>query len=243
MANPRILYDNRFDDGTPVASSTASGYSVNNVTDWRAYTWWKPTAGPSTITVDCGSVKDADYGVVYAEPGTYEVRGSTDNFGASDALLGTITIAATGLGLALFTRAGYRYWRVRSTTGTPAIAIVAIGVAVELPNQMEGGFDPLGRKIHGTLNRSVAGHPLGRVVNFEEWSERVTLNFVSWAWLRDTWLPMWRTHLRDNPFVLAWETNLYPQELRLVVVKDQFASPHKLGNYAELTVDLTGVVT
>ena len=55
MSNPLILYDNRLDDGTPVATATESGYSVIYLRDWKTYTFWKgDTTDPSYVTVDCG---------------------------------------------------------------------------------------------------------------------------------------------------------------------------------------------
>lgn len=55
MANPLILYDNRYDDGTPTATVTESGYSVLYIKDWKAYTFWKGDAtDPIYLTVDCG---------------------------------------------------------------------------------------------------------------------------------------------------------------------------------------------
>lgn len=55
MANPLILYDNRYDDGTPIATVTESGYSVLYIRDWKAYTFWKGDAtDPTYLTVDCG---------------------------------------------------------------------------------------------------------------------------------------------------------------------------------------------
>jgi len=246
-AQPIILYENRFSDATPAASTTATGYSVLNVRDWRPYTWWKPTASPSTITVNCGSAKAADYGLVYAEAGTYEIRGSTDNFGASDVLKGTITLTATGLGLVQFASVSYQYWRVKSTSGTPAIAIASIGAALTIPAWPDQGFDPLGRKVHGEFNRSVMGNPLGRVTDWEEWSDELKFTLVStdtgWTWARNTFLPAWRAHLRDKPFVYAWEPGDHPTELVLVAARDEFSTPHQSGSLCDLRLPVTGVIT
>lgn len=52
MADPTILYDNRFSDAVPVASSTEAGFDVLNLRDWRPYTQWKPTAMTARVTVD-----------------------------------------------------------------------------------------------------------------------------------------------------------------------------------------------
>ena len=98
MQNPKIFHDNRLADGTPVASSTASGYNVLNLRDFRPYTWWKPDAMPATVTVDSGKPMQADSvflcGHDLGTQGTVvEVRGSDDNFAI--ALSGTAQAAAS----------------------------------------------------------------------------------------------------------------------------------------------------
>jgi len=86
---PKILHDNRLDDAAPVASTTAEDYDVLNLRDWRPYTWWKPTALPATVTVDCGMARAADYAYInghnlVSSHAAIEVRGSSDNFVTSD---------------------------------------------------------------------------------------------------------------------------------------------------------------
>src|SRR3990172_8530193 len=88
MANnyPKILYDNRLKDATPVASSTAAGdFNVLNLRDWKAFTWWKPQSLPATVTVDCGVARAADYAFVYGHDlvsshAAIAIEASNDNF-------------------------------------------------------------------------------------------------------------------------------------------------------------------
>src|SRR3954464_7747325 len=97
MASPKFLYDNRFNDAVPVASTTAAGdFNVLNLLDFRPYTWWKPTALPATVTIDSGSAKAADFAMIYGhdlftQGATLEIRKSTDNFAANDVLVATKT--------------------------------------------------------------------------------------------------------------------------------------------------------
>lgn len=183
----------------------------------------------------------ADYGLVYAEPGTYEVRGSVDNFQDSNSLLGTITLTETGLGAVFFASAVYPHWGVKSTTGVPAITIASIGRALEMPSYLDSGFDPMGREPQGQINVSEAGHALGSVTRFEEWSQSLKFPFVTWAWLRDTWQPAWAAHLRDEPFVFAWDSVGHADELRLVMRKGGYKGPHSPGSYADLSFDVSGI--
>lgn len=248
MALPRIYYDNRLADALPVASSTASGFSVANLLDWRPYTWWKPAALPATITVDCGSAKAADYALIYGhdlftQGCTVEVRGSTDNFAASDVLVATATPSSNDPVLLSFNAASYRYWRLRITgSAAPALAIAAVGSALQLPVGLAQGFDPVGRDIQGQSNSNEDGQPLGRVIKFERWSQRINLQRVSWSWLRDTFEPAWRAHLRSSPFAFGWDVGAYPGDIKLVTAGKKFESPHYAGSRCDLQIELSGVV-
>lgn len=243
---PQILHDNRLADATPAASTTAAGYSVLNVRDWRPYTWWKPTALPATITVDCGSAKAADYAAVYGhdlgtQGATLEIRGSTDNFATSNVLVASATPTDDDPIVLTWASASYRYWRARVTGSTmPSLAIVAIGAALPLPRRLLQGFDPVGRRVQGETNRSERGHPLGRNVQFESWSQQIAVR-VTWSWLRSTWLPAWKAHLRDTPFLFAWDPTDHADETRLVVAGDTFEAATEAGEAARLTLELSGV--
>lgn len=246
---PKILWDNRLADGTPVASSTAATYSVVNLRDWRAYTYWQPTSLPATVTVDCGSAKAADFGALFrhdlATQGvSVEVRGSTDNFSASDVLLASNT-PTTDLPLLLsFNSASYRYWRWRFTGGIsmPTVALAPIGAALAFELPLPYGFDPLGRKVVSARNRSVAGWPLGTVVEFEEWSENVSARNASQTWLRNTFLPAWDAHLVAEPFLFAWDPGDHPSEIYLTNVSGELRAPHQPLGRCDVSFALTGVV-
>lgn len=249
MARPKFLFDSRLNDAIPVASSTAAGaYDVLNLRAWRPYLWWKPAAMPATVTVDSGSAKASDYALIYGhdlatKAATVEIRGSTDNFGASNVLVATST-PATDLPLMLtFGSVSYRYWRVRLTgAAAPSLAIAAVGVALEAPVYLEDTFSPIDRKVQGQTNRNENGHPLGRIVNFEEWSETVTLRNVSWTWARNTFMPAWKAHLRGSPFGFIWDSALYPGDVLLVQAGDEVRIPHRAGSLCDVEISLQGVV-
>lgn len=244
---PKFLYDNRFADATPVASSTAAGYAVANLLDWKRFTWWQPTVLPATITVDCASAQAADYCVVFghdlaAQGATLEVRGSTDNFAASDVLVATVTPTSDKPILLTWASVSYRYWRIRITGSTvPSLAIVAVGAALEMPAYLDEGFDPTRSKAEGEVNRSVRGHALGRVSEFRSWSQGVKFSFVEWDWIRDTWRPAWQAHLEGTPFGFAWDGGDHADEVYLVESDGEYQTPHRAGSYADLSLELMGV--
>jgi hypothetical protein len=246
MTNPLALYDSRLNDAAPVASSTATGFDVLNLRDYRPYTWWKPSAIPATVTVDCGASVAADYLAVYAhELGstgcTIEVRKSSDNFAANDVLVATYTPTDDKPIVVLFTSTSSRYWRLRITTGTaPQMAIALLGRRLEFTEGLDDGFDPLGRETRAQYNVSVKGQPLGKVINYEEWSETIQIPLVTWSWLRDTFLPAWEAHLRSEPWLFSWNPDSYPKETWLVAATGGFKGPHRPGSYADLSIPVSG---
>lgn len=244
---PKFLYNSRFADAAPAASSTAAGFAVANLTDWRPYTWWQPSSLPATVTVDCGSAKAADYAALYAHDcasrgNTVEIRGSTDNFGASDVLVASSAPADDGPLVLTFASVSYRYWRLRIVNGTaPTIAIAAIGAALTMPRLLDAGFDPTTRQVVGVANRSENGHPLGRIVDWEAWEQALSWGLLSWSWIRATWVPAWIAHLRGSPYLFAWDAGDHPGESRLVQSSEGYETAHQVGELAELKLTVRGV--
>jgi hypothetical protein len=248
MTGPLVLYESRLNDATPVASSTAAGFDVLNLRDARAYTFWKPSAMPATVTVDCGSSKSADYLAVYnhdlfSRGCTIEVRKSTDNFAANDVLVATHTPTDDKPFVLLFTSTSSRYWRIRVLTGTaPTLAIAMLGVRLEIPAGVREGFDPIGRSEISQFNRSIKGHALGIVTDFAEWKESLVFELVSWTWVRTTWAAAWDAWLKSEPWLFAWNPDSYPKETYLVTRDGQFSTPHRSGALTDLQVPVTGVI-
>lgn len=248
MANPRILYESRLADATPVASSTASGdFAAVNLADWISWTFWKPATMPATVTVDSGSVKSVDYWTawghdLFTQGATIELRSSSDNFGGVDDLVDTLTPGDDKPFARYVTTPARQYWRLRVTgASAPTLAIAAMGVRLQLPEGLASGFDPIGRMPVGRLNRSVTGQPLGRAIDYEVWKQTLNFELLSWAFLRDSWLPAWEAHLKGDPFLFVWDPVGKPAELRYVNQANGFSSPHLAGEFTRLKVDLEGL--
>jgi hypothetical protein len=96
MGYPTFYYDNRMDDGVPAASSTAAGdYSPLNLRDWRPFTWWKPSAMPATVRVDCGVRRRADYAMLQGVFDQVQVVGSNDNWASEEVLVSSNVLMST----------------------------------------------------------------------------------------------------------------------------------------------------
>lgn len=244
--NPFIGWDNRFNDAVPVASSTVLGAAIN-LADFRPYTSWNPAALPATVTVDCAAAKYADKLCVFnhnlfSNGCTIEVYGSTDNFGASNVLLHTYVPTTNKPFVRDFASASYRYWRIRITGATaPTLTVVALGVGLELPVCLPWGFDPLARKVFGQTNISEQGLPLGTAVLFEQWVQSLNFQDVDNAWLRATFLPIWKAHLRGKPFLFAFDLTNNPTEIYLVEKDGDLKTPTSIANRSHLQFTVKGV--
>ena len=233
-------------------SSTAAGFSVDNLFDWRHYTWWKPATDPASgsvdIFIDMGSPTAADYLLIaghnLASTGcTLEVIASDNAFVSANYSIASAAPTTDAPLLLSFTSASHRWWMLRFYLGAaPTIAIAAIGAKLELPTWLPQGFDPTGRQVESTTNRNANGQPLGRVIDFESWQQTISLQSIPWSWIRDTFTPAWESHLRSKPFGFCWEPGSYADEVRLVVAGDRFDTPHRSGLLTDLSLDLSGVV-
>ncbi|MDJ0513088.1 MAG: hypothetical protein QNJ62_06560 [Methyloceanibacter sp.] len=419
MSRPAFLYDNRLDDGTPVASTTETGFDVLNLRDWKPYTFWKPTAVPATVTVDAGVPRPTDYALLwghnlYSSNVRFDVEHSSDNFVADTTTLsysaesdkplavyftevtkrywrlalsennlltrteefdhadwsllqasleanavlppGALTAAyrltqvtdafdnisqdvtltastnhrmsifakpddtvdsllriqdltagselanirigwvngvpstASSLGASNITyedqgdgwyRCGFQFTTSVNTSfqvqiqpdrdalgrslfvtgahvhaGTPnffynpvgagtqlipTIAIASIGKLLEMPAGLPQRFDPTMREPQGRLSRSAAGHPLGRTTDFEMWDADLRFRWASKAFVRGAWRTAWDSHMRDNPFVFAWDRGNYPEELFLVNQTRGYTSPHSSGDVVEIVMKVEGL--
>jgi hypothetical protein len=245
-AHPFIAWGNRFADAIPVASSTELGAAVN-LADFRPYRQWKPVTLPATVTVNCAAAKSADSLSVYNHNlftggCTIEVHGSTDNFVTSDVTIATKTPASNLPFVLNFTIASYQYWRIRITgTSAPTLSICALGVGMEFPTGLPYGFAPLDRKVFGQTNISEQGLPLGAAVNFEQWAHKLNFQNVDNAWIRSTFLPAWKAHLRGQPFLFAFDLTNYPDEIYLVERDGDLTIPTSMALRSNLQFGIKGV--
>jgi hypothetical protein len=245
---PTILHDSRLADGVLTASGTAAGYDVSFLTDFRPYTWWKPDALPATADMIGAAAGSADYALIYGhdlgtQGATVEIRGSDDGFAADDNLIASVSPGNDDPILLQFNTATYDDWRLRITgPSVPAIAIAAIGMKLTFTRRLQKGFDPIGRKVSGQTTRSVKGQPLGAVYDYEEWSESVHFRNLTMTWVRGTWKSAFDSHLKNLPFVFAWDPDDHADEIYLVQPLTSYKTPHQGGEFADLQFQLSGVV-
>lgn len=120
----RFFYTNLI-DATGVSfsasSSASSSLGPSNVAhEFKTKVWRTGTSSATEyVTIDLGSAQAATALILFAHTltgadGTLQLRGSTDNFAASDVLVASLTYAASVIS-STFSTATYRYWRVKFT--------------------------------------------------------------------------------------------------------------------------------
>lgn len=253
MEKPYILYDNRLDDGTPTATTTASGYSVMNLNDWRSYTYWKPSSTATQyITIDCGSAKSADSLAIFnhdlnTRGASISVECSSDNF-ATDVTVALASFAPSNDRpiFKTFTSISKRYWRLKITGLTAAcyIAILDIGVRITFERYLLEGFDPADETVKGESTDNITGSLLGSVLAYREKGVSFKLRLLTDSWFNNTFYPAWSNHLSLlKPFFWEWNYTNYPEQLFLVAVKPgaKLSAPYE-GLKRQTSLEFVGVI-
>ncbi len=253
MANPYILADNRFLDGTPIAAGTASGYSVLNIRDLKTFTKWKDSAAGSAryIKVDCGTPKAADtvalVGHNFGSAGAlFDVEYSNDGVSYTQILAPVYPSDDKAL-IRTFTKTTARYWYFGygSTTSPVEIAELMIGERITFPYPPDTPFVPSTLKIEADSNRSKTGQLLGTVVRYKPYKIAPKWSSLSRTWVDATFRPFWEGYASElKPFFWAWDVATFPSDVRFVTIDPESSMETPvtvLSSYDELSLEMVGV--
>lgn len=125
MAQPTLMFCDYGSTATVTASSTLNGLVATDILIATEDTYHSPTSTSSyNIVIDAGESITADavaFLGAYLDGVTVEVRGSTDNFSASDVQVsaGSALTANINSAWRAFTEASYRYWKF-NVSGHPS---------------------------------------------------------------------------------------------------------------------------
>ena len=229
-AKPIILYENRFEDGTPAATDTASGYYAANIRDLRTYTWHQfAAAGTKYYTVDCGEAKSADcLGIRGHNLGTAAASvsvESSDNGSDWTGRLAAFEPLNDRAILKTFTSASARYWRVKIVTAATAAkaAVLMLGVRLTMEKWPYGEFDPAPESPLSSSKYSQQGHLLGVLLDYVEIAITAKFQRLTPAWVETYFRPAWDGHIHaGRPFFWAWDITNHPSEVYLVQIADGY---------------------
>lgn len=215
---PRIGYSNLLDsdDATVTADEEADGYAKEFLSDWLSHTYWMPTTnGAHYVRASFGVAQPANYFAMYSNSvwetgGTIDLQYST-NGGSVWTTAATIMPVDNSPIYLPFAQILAADWRVR-VTSTPAakLGCVAFGVDLQLQRGDWIGFTPpeLGRDTDLTTTISDNGGFLGRSITRNMWSSKLDLDFLTFGWVYESWLPFIK-HAERKPFFMLWNENDY----------------------------------
>lgn len=219
VARPRVAYKNLFesDDVTITCDSEADDYAHQNAYDWLPHTHWMPeTGGPHWIQLVFGTAVSPNYFAFYgtdlaANGGTISLQYSL-NSGADWLDISSAVPADSAPFYENFEAIESTYWRVLMDSIDPSkIAVLAFGTDLEMERGQWIGVTPpdLGRDTDLTTIVSDAGAFLGRSVIRNLWRTKIDLDFLSFGWVYEKWLPFMK-HAELKPFFYKWNPSDYP---------------------------------
>lgn len=254
-AKPMILAENLFELGTPTATDTDADtqYDALNIMDRRTYTYWlAASAGTKYLTIDCGTVQDADTLAIighnlYTANATVSVEWSADGASWTEALAGFVPTSDGAL-LKTFTTATKRYWRIKVVTASIAakIAVAFIGARVDFPKSWPAAeFDPWTQQVVAQSTRSKTGNLLGNVLQYVGTRTTLSLKYLDATWIDGTFRPLWNTYLSQlYPVFFAWELTNHATEVHFVKIPDDYELVMPFSgraNLRNLELELEGV--
>ncbi|MBT9169413.1 MAG: hypothetical protein DDT19_02772 [Syntrophomonadaceae bacterium] len=252
MATPIILFDNRFLDGTPTATSAAAGFSVLNIRDGRTHTHWRAAhTGTNFISVDCGIARSANCVAVISHNllssgTTFSVESSTDNITWTVRLAG-FTPSSDRAFLRRFTSATARFWRVRTDAiGFPFLGVVMLGNELVFPFPPDTPYTPYRESIEAESSTGKTGHILGSVIRFK--SIEISARFSNFprGWVINNFKPFWNSHAsRLRPFFWAWDITAFPDMVFFVTIdkESSFEMPMSILPFVDsIELNMRGVM-
>ena len=230
---PYILKDNRFDDGSPVASATAAGYDIDSLFDLKTYTIWKGNGtSDHTITVDCGSAKTSNgLGIaglhnLFTCGANISIECSDDNFVADTTVaLAAFTVSSdNSVIFKKYTAVSKRYWRIKFTSlsAAPELAMLILGALFEFPRWVQSNYSPFVETIHSNTVRSNV-HTLGTAIDYYEKKMDPQFKNLDPTWVKNTFEPLWAYIKQLKPFFWVWNLTGRADEVYLVKLPDGFS--------------------
>lgn len=210
--DPIILWDNILAKKTLTASSEASGFPIENIFDWREWTYWKASSG-GLITIDF----DSDFETVNI------LAISGHNFGSGASSIGArIQIQqSTSSGFMIydilgnyypiddepfyfeFTQATKEYIRIEITDmdDPPYIAVAYMGDKMELPVGPEFSWDPDMQNTKAEKHKSYSGKVIATTVAIHQREVEVPFKRIPQSFVTSDLLPFLQTHYKEmQPF-------------------------------------------
>ncbi len=246
---PIILYDSILIGSSLSATATAAGFSVDNLDDFRSYTWWQaPSSGIVRIAIHCTAARGANmFGIVghdlFSKNATISVQHfSSDSVTAADwaTALAGFTPADDYAFLKAITPSTDLWWKITIECSTLVnIACVFLGEKLQFPAKPQVPVSPYSIGVEADSNRSKAGHLLGSVIRYKpvEISHNISAAESNYTWWSTNYWSFWLNHGSERkPFLYAMDLDAYPNDVFFVRLADDsaYALPMEMSGRVEM---------
>lgn len=247
---PLLLYNNKLITATLTGSATESGYDVQNVIDFRPYSFWKAGSAGSNFVRGYWAVAQSVSNVSVVGHNFFSVGATIyieySSNGSSWSAAASLTPASDDAILLNFASQTANYWRIRieNTLGQPYIGVLIFGVAIEFEWPPDAPFVPFTKISKAEVSESETGNFLGASVKFTQYElNHIFSNFTA-AWY-DTYFEPFMTNHGElyKPFVYAWDLTTKPKEVFFVTLKKDNARGDQISRldyYDLITLNMIG---
>lgn len=254
---PIILYDSIFTGSSMSASATAVGYSVENLPDYRSYTYWQaPSSGTVWIKIHCTAARAANaIGIVghdlFSKNATISLQHfSSDSVTAADWSTSIAGFTPTDDYALMKTFPGTTdlWWKITVECATLCkMAVVVLGEKLQFPVKPAVPIQPYSIGMEIESNRGKTGHILGSVVRYKpvSISHRMPPAESNYAWYTSTFLTFWKNHGSEmKPFFYAMDLDAYSTDVHWVTLSpdSQYAlNMQQAGRVEDMTISMQGM--
>ncbi|MDI6808269.1 MAG: hypothetical protein QME66_04710 [Candidatus Eisenbacteria bacterium] len=231
MAKPAILWQNAYNMGTitiPVGG-TAPGYDVQNIKDFRPYTWWQADAlGLQIIRVTLAAALTADTVAIighnlFSAGGTYAIQ-TNAGAGTHDMITAPTSDRAFLRSFPSRTATEFSLYLAGGNTVPYRLAVVFIGKRLELERFLLSPFDPQPETIEANDSTSKTGNLLGVSVDYISRPISASWKNLTPAWVASYFKPVWDAHLgKCVPFFWAWDIGNFADEVYYCRIPPKFS--------------------
>jgi len=249
MKNGRICW-NWYQDGTPAATGSATGFPASNALPVRTDNAWRPDAATGTWTLDYPSARNVSFiGIAKHDLGTQNTTISIEysSGGAWQAFAGASAISpaddAPILFLAPVTSVDGVRVVISAADAAPTISVIMVGLADEWPRPFVWTGQPITEGDRITFDNTIAvtGNWLGRSRVSDGLQFDVTMQHASEAW-RQTTLKDFKSYANgaDAAFFIALRPDDYPEEVAYAWATGVVRAAREMSNNAlSTTVSMT----
>jgi len=227
---PIICWQNHFADPTVSVFSghpEVDGHPAINVADGKEYTTWQSVSDNVTwpsIEIGAPSEKQADYLAIHGHNlGEIGARVLVQVWQADAFITVSDTTPATSAPLLIrFPSASSLRWRILfATTESVRVAVLSLGSAMTMERGCWEGFTPpwMGRMTEVTTTRSESGVLLGRSLALRGVEFDMNFEFLTIAFVRNSWMPF-VIAAESAPFFVQWNPTEYPDDVAFCWIAD-----------------------